>query len=99
MWLLLLLMLVLVLVLMLVLVLVLVLGHRRGLSLLLKLHGDLRFNLCPWAAGHSGLRMVRGMLSWMLSHVVLRCRVRHHHVGLRRHGLLWVVRMLGVWRR
>lgn len=63
--------------------------------MLLELHGDLRLNLGPRATRHACL----GVLRRVLRHLVLRRRMRHHHVGLRGHRLLRVMRMLGVRRR
>jgi hypothetical protein len=56
---------------------VLGLGHRRALRLL-ELERDLGFKLGPGASSHTSL----GVLGSMLSHVVLRCGMRHHHVRL-----------------
>lgn len=72
----------------------LVLGHRRCLGRLLKLHRYLGRDLGSGAARHASLSMLRGMLC----HLILRRRVRHHHVGLGSQGLLRVVSMLGIRR-
>jgi hypothetical protein len=74
---------------------VVALSHRRRLRLLLELQGHLRLNLGARAPRHAGLRMLRRVLR----HLVLRPAVRHHHVRLRSHRLLWVLRMLSVRRR
>lgn len=71
------------------------LWHRGCLGLLLKLDGALGLNLGPRATRHTCL----GMLRCVLCHLVLRRRMRHHHVGLGGHGLLRVMRMLCVRRR
>lgn len=75
------------------------LGHGRGLRLL-ELKRDLGFDLGSGATGHASMRvLLSGVLGGVLAHLVLRSRLRHHHVGLRCHRLLWVRRMLRVGRR
>jgi hypothetical protein len=61
---------------------------------LVKLQGHLGLKLWPGAAVHAGLAVLR----LMLAHRVMRRWVRHHHVGLRRHRLLSMLRMLAVRR-
>lgn len=68
-----------------------------GLGRSLELGGNLvRLNLLvPGTARHASLRMLVGMLS----DLVLLRRVRHHHTGLRLHGLVRWLGMLRVGRR
>lgn len=61
------------------------LRHGRRLRLLfLQLQGNLGLNLGPRAARHASLRMLC-VLRRVRRHLVLLCRMRHHHVGLRCH--------------
>lgn len=74
------------------------LRHGRRLRLLfLQLQGHLGLDLGPWAARHAGLRMLC-VLCGVRRHLVLRCRMRHHHVGLRSHRLLMMMGMLRIGR-